>query len=267
MTTGPGVPPLDYSRVTGAATSFFSRGDFDNGIFAIIGSLEQELAGATGVAPSGDGVSPAVDIGGGSDAAPAALVFGALAAAALAGGGIGLAAARHRRRDRVGRERAELVDGDIATLEPAGHELPLLADYAITSHGSPPDADTRSALAALERINAGLEPQDETAVRALWGNDLVALIDKERLRAQTEVPLELRVSSEQPLLEGALQAATHDALDQDLNDTEFQVKRQELLRIIREPPPAPSCQHEVPDGPVDPRSHRSDHSWGSTADR
>jgi uncharacterized membrane protein YgcG len=239
MAAGPGVPALDYSRVTGAATSFFSRDDFDNGIFAIIGSLEQELAGISGEAPSGgeapsSGVTPPSGTDrSGDGGAPAGLVLGALAAAALAGGGIGLAAARHRRRERVTRERAELIDGDVARLEPAGQELPLLADYSIAPPANRPDINTRSALAALERIAAGLDPQDETAVRALWGDELVALIDRERLKAQTEIPLDLRISGEQPLLEGALQAAYRDALDVEADaDEAFGVKRQDLLRII-----------------------------------
>jgi hypothetical protein len=243
MTAGSGVPELDYSRVTGAANSFFGRGDFDNGIFAIIGSLEQELSGATGVEPTGvvptgssgsasSGSSPSVS-GGDDGETPGGLVVGALAAAGLIGGSIGLAAARHRKSDRVGRERAELIDGDVARLDPAGHELPLLADYAVPHRGPVPEADTRSALAALERINAGLKPQDEDAVRALWGNGLLAMIDRDRLQAETAIPLMLRASDEQPLLEGALQAAYRDALDVDIDkDEEFDVKRGELLRII-----------------------------------
>lgn len=239
MAAGPGVPVMDYSRVTGAATSFFSRGDFDNGIFAIIGSLEQELSGVTGGAsPSGgapSATSAPTDGGTSSDSseAPAGLVFGALAAAGLVGGGIGLVAARQRRRERVERERAELLDGDMANLEPAGHELPLLADYTIPHRGVPADIDTRSAVAALERISAGIAPQNVDAVRSLWGNGLVAMVDRDRLHAHTEIPLDLRVSSEQPLLEGAVQAAYRDALEVDFdNEDEFAVKRQELTRII-----------------------------------
>ncbi len=230
MTTGPGLPELDYSRVTGAGNSFFGRGDFDSGIIAIIGSLEQELATVSG---GGSEPGSAVSITPEDDETSAGLVVGALAAAALVGGGVGMVAARQRRRDRIGKERAELIDGDVASLDPVGHELPLLADYSLPHQGVITATDTRSALAALERIEAGVEPRDETATRALWGNGLVSVVDRDRLHRETEVPLDLRVSAEQPLLEGALQAAIRDALDVDEDKKgEFEVKRQELRRII-----------------------------------
>jgi hypothetical protein len=235
MTAGPGVPELDYSRVTGAGNSFFGRGEFDSGIIAIVGSLEQELAALDGGgdAPAttpGVGVTPSSSS---DDPPPAALVIGALAVAGLAGGGIGLAAARNRRRDRVIRERAELIDGDVDALDPAGHELPRIADYAIEPRGTPPAVGTRPALLALERLHGGIEPHDPDAVAAVWSSGLIAVIDRNRLVAETDVPLELRVSDEQPILEGALQAAIREALDVDPSDDDgFTVKRQELLRIV-----------------------------------
>lgn len=239
MTAGPGVPELDYTRITGAGNSFFGRGDFDSGIIAIIGSLEQELAGigsrapSNGAASDGPATTPGVSLDEPEEEVPVGVVIGALAAAGLVGGGIGLGAARHRRRERIGKERAELIDGDIATLDPAGHELPLLADYTVAHRGPPGETDTRSALAALERVNAGLEPHDEATMRALWGHGLVAVINRDRLHRETEIPLDLRVSSEQPLLEGALQSAIGEALDVDEDKKqEFEVRRQDLNRII-----------------------------------
>jgi hypothetical protein len=236
MTAGPGVPALDYTRVTGAGNSFFGRSDFDSGIIAIVGSLEQELAflsdgGSTDTAPAGGSgvtVSRPAD-----DGPPTGLVIGALAAAGLVGGGVGLAAARHRRREQIGKERTELIDGDVRSLDAAGHELPLLTEYAVEHRGQAPAVTTRAALTVLERIAAGIEPQDPDTTSAVWASDLVAVIDRDRLLAETEIPLELRVSSEQPLLEGALQAAIRDAIDVDLDDEdEFDVRRQELQRII-----------------------------------
>ncbi len=236
MTAGPGVPELDYARVTGAGNSFFGRGDFDSGIIAIVGSLEQELASLSGTGPSGDGSSSdsgvPLEQRDESDP-PAGLVVGALAAAGLVGGGVGLVAARQRRRERIGNERTELVDGDVRSLDPAGHELPLIADYAIEFRGTTPTVATRAALAALERIQAGIEPQDPDAAAGLWAHDLVAIIDRDRLLAETDVPLELRASSEQPILEGALQAAIRAAIEVEPDDNDgFLVKRQELQRII-----------------------------------
>ncbi|MDJ0925180.1 MAG: hypothetical protein QNJ77_11515, partial [Acidimicrobiia bacterium] len=229
MTGGPGVPELDYSRVTGAGNSFFGRGDFDAGIIAIVGSLEQELASLGG---SGDGASVPLTRESESEP-PVGLMVGALAAAGLVGGGVGLVAARNRRRERVSQERAELIDGDVDALDPAGHELPRLADYSIEYRGTAPTVSTSAALAAVGRIHEGIEPHDPDAVEATWRHELVAVIDRDRLLAETDVPLELRVSDEQPILEGALQAAIRDAIDVDPDkDDEFEVKRQELLRII-----------------------------------
>ncbi|MCP4967821.1 MAG: hypothetical protein GY926_21625 [bacterium] len=235
MTTGPGVQELAYTRVTGAGNSFFGRDDFDSGIIAIIGSLEQELAFTAGGGSSGDmSTNPGVSLTPADDDSPGSgVVVGALAAAALVGGGVGLAAARQRKRDRISKERSELVDGDVDALDPVGHELPLLADYAIEFRGTAPGIDTRAGLGALERIAGGIAPQHGEAVAALWSRDLVIVIDRDRLNAETEIPLELRVSSEQPLLEGALQAAISDALETDAEDKDdFAVRRQELQRII-----------------------------------
>ncbi len=234
MTAGPGVPALDYTRVTGAGNSFFGRGDFDSGIIAIVGSLEQALAGLEDGAAGGAPSTPGVNVTPSEDSSPpAGLVVGALAAAGLVGGGVGLVAARQRRRERISQERTELVDGDVDALDPAGHELPTLDEYSIEYRGTPPVVATRAGLAALERIQAGVEPHDPDAVEAAWAASLVAIIDRDRLVAETDVPLELRVSDEQPILEGALQAAIRDALEVDVDDAAaFEVKRQELLRII-----------------------------------
>jgi hypothetical protein len=227
MTTGTGVPGLDYTRITGAGNSFFGRGDFDSGIIAIIGSLEQALAAAgTGT----DGSTPGTSGDGGG--APGGLVAGALAAAALVGGGVGLAAARGKRRERITRERTELIDGDVAALDPAGQELPLVSDYAIPFQGTPPPATTGSVLAALDRLGQGVEPDDPEAMTAAWAAALIAVVDRDRLLATTEVPLELRISSEQPILEGALQATIASAVDAAESDEVFATKRQELQRIV-----------------------------------
>lgn len=234
MTAGPGVPELNYTRVTGAGNSFFGRSDFDSGIIAIVGSLEQELAGLEGGTAGGSSSTPGVGVTPSEDASPpTGLVVGALAVAGLVGGGVGLAAARQRRRERISKERAELVDGDVDALDPAGHELPTLGEYSIEYHDLAPTVGTRQALAALERLQAGIEPHDPDAVEANWAASLIAMIDRDRLVSETDVPLELRASDEQPILEGALQAAIREALEVDAdNAAAFEVKRQELLRII-----------------------------------
>ncbi len=234
MTAGPGVPQLDSTRVTGAGNSFFKRGDFDSGIIAIVGSLEQELAFAGGdEGLGGSSTNPGVNLTPSQEEPSGGLVAGALAAAALIGGGVGLVAARQRRRERIGRQRSALVDDDVSSLDPSGHELPLLEEYSLVFRGQEPEVTTRDSLAALERIDVGIEPQHQEATAALWSAGLVAIVDRDRLVAETEVPLALRISEEQPILEGALQAAIASAADsEDDSDDQFAVKRQELQRII-----------------------------------
>jgi len=216
VTTGPGLS-LPESRIAGAGDSFFGRGDFEGGALAIIGSLEQELEepGTSSGGPSGS------------------LILGVLGIAALAGGGTGLYAARRRKQKRIRTARAELIDGDVTRLEPAGHELPARDDYALPFTGKATTIPTTAAVTTLRAIDGGDSVSDLDALHAVWSQSLISVIDPERLRADTAVPLELRSSSERPLLEGALQNSIEEVLDVDDGDERlFEVKRQELNRII-----------------------------------
>jgi len=217
LTTGPGLD-LPSSRITGAGDSFFGRNDFEGGALAIVGSLEQALA------EPGSGTS---------SGPPVAIILALLAAVVLVGGGVVLVSVRRRKRERIRAARAELVDGDVARLEPAGHELPSVAEFAVPFSGEAPEVSTTAAVAALRAVHHGDRVDDEAVLRALWSLDLVTVVDRDRVRRETEVPLELRSSSERPLLEGALQSAIRETLDVDEEDDRlFEVKRQELNRII-----------------------------------
>lgn len=217
LTTGPGLD-LPESRIAGAGNSFFGRDDFEGGALAIVGSLEQALA-------EPDTGSPSRPSG--------AIILGVLAAAGLVAGGAGLSSVRRRKVERIRAARAELIDGDVARLEPAGHELPSAAEYAIPFTGEASEVGTSAAVATLRAVHHGDRVDDEPAVRALWSLGLVVVVDRDRVRRDTEIPLALRSSSERPLLEGALQSAIRESLDVDEDDDRlFEVKRQELNRLV-----------------------------------
>ena len=104
--------------VAGSARSFFSADDFEGGLLAIVGSVEQALAG-TLVEESDSGGSP---IG--------AIVFFGIVGFFIytvvqrATGG------KRRARKAEHDEREELIDADLADLEPSGADLPRYADYS-----------------------------------------------------------------------------------------------------------------------------------------
>ena len=145
---------LPAERITGAGNSFFGVGKWDAGLIAIVGSLEQALedeAGGGGVvAPpptSGQtGSPPPVST---EDESSGVFALVALGTVALVGGGLGLRAASRSRHSRVQRRRSALIDGDLEALEPAGHELPLIADYQLPFSGEAPGVSTQEALKAL----------------------------------------------------------------------------------------------------------------------
>jgi len=88
-------------------------------------------------------------------------------------------------------------------------------------------------LITLREISEARAPSDSTALTAAWSRGLLAVLDADRLAAESEIPLDLRASTERPLLEGALQTAMGDALEVDPgDDATFAVKRQELNRIV-----------------------------------
>ena len=205
--------------VAGAARSFFTAGDFQGGLLAIVGTLEQALAG-TLIQPGGDGtrVWP--------------YVLGILGVV-LALGAIGLVVGYRRSRAlSVQRKRESMIDGDLNRLEPSGEELPHLSDYAAAAP-SAPSVDTASALRGVYALLRGDPPGDTDALRALWSDGGIIIVDRDRLIAETREPLELRASDERPILENAVQQAAEDALAVDWREeTEFTVRRDDLDRLI-----------------------------------
>lgn len=234
--TGDGVA-LDAERIAGAGNSFFGVGDFEGGLLAIVGSLEQglEFALEPGSEPSdvvdtGSGevvVTPAPPQEGGGGYV--GLILGA---AALGGGGFIAARARGRRKDERLERRTQLVDDQLAKLDVPGHELPRLAEYTIPpSQERVADISTSDAIDAMRAIGAG-RPPDDDAIPALRVAELVAIIDRDRLLSDVEIPLELAAADERDILERAVQDAARTAQDREISDDQFEVNLQELGRLV-----------------------------------
>ncbi len=210
---------LPGSAIAGSARSFFGAGDFEGGLLAIVGSVEQALAG---------NLTEESDPGGFSFAG---LIFVAIVGVFIFSVVGQVASLRRKRTNKVRTERERLIDGDLADLEPSGADLPRYADFAIT----PPetvDVPTAEGISELWRV-AGGEPSDADALEALWSLRLIDVIDRERLIRATREPLELRASDERPILENAVQEAADEALAVDpKDDALFASKRRELDRLI-----------------------------------
>jgi uncharacterized membrane protein YgcG len=230
---GSGVDLSDAtaSRIAEAGNAYFADGDFDLGIIAIAQRLEEELV-AGGVDDGGDGGVVIVDDGDdGLDINP---LWGVGAGVVGLGtlGGIVWAAAAKGRRDRTRRRRAELIDGDLELLEPAGHELPQVDEYRVPPDVAAGSITTAEALAGLSALTRGVTPPPGTAA-PLVAADHAIVLDRDRLLADTEIPLELRASNERPILEEAVQAAATAALEVSASDTQlFEVRRQDVQRVV-----------------------------------
>lgn len=209
------------SAIAGSARSFFAADDFEGGLLAIVGALEQSLAG-----------NLTDDSGSGSGGIP----FGLIAFVGISGFFVffvvGQIAAKRRSSKRKKRgERERLIDGDLAGLEPSGADLPRYADFAITAPAVT-DIATTDAINALWQIASG-NASDEGALASLWSLGLVDVIDREELIRETREPLELRASEERPILENAVQQAADAALSVDINDDgRFASERRGLERLI-----------------------------------
>ncbi|MFV9673034.1 MAG: hypothetical protein ACNYZH_07380, partial [Acidimicrobiia bacterium] len=205
--------------IAGSARSFFSVGDFEGGLLAIVGSVEQALAG-TLVEESDSSGSP---IG--------AIVFFGIVGFFIftvvqrATGG------RRTRPKEEHNEREELIDADLADLEPSGADLPRYADYALAAP-SVDDVATSEGVAELWHVVRG-RPTDPDLMRTLWSLGLIEVVDRSRLVDDTREPLDLRASDERSMLETAVQNAADEVLAVDHEDeSAFESRRRNLQRLI-----------------------------------
>ncbi|MBA2338258.1 MAG: TPM domain-containing protein, partial [Acidimicrobiia bacterium] len=237
VSPGSGVQDLpDPDGIAGAANSFFAADDFEGGMLAIVGAMEQALADVHGgtIDPDEEPIAEPEEEeresrGGGGGL----VVLGVVGLVALGGIGASTIAKRREQNGKVNDRRKNLIDDDLAKLEPAGHELPRVEDYDLDATATGADAATAQVVEVLAAIDAGNDVTNDEATRSAWETGLIAVVDRERMMAEAEVPLELRAAQERELLEGAVQQAAADALDVGPGDDDaFKVKRQEVQRLV-----------------------------------
>ncbi|MDH5373789.1 MAG: TPM domain-containing protein, partial [Acidimicrobiia bacterium] len=240
---GPGLNevPRSFDSISAVGNSFFASGDFDGGLLAIIGSLDEALAafeaGETtssgGVRDVLDGYTPDGTSTESGDGPNLAIVGGVVGTFLLGGLGVTGVAVRTQRRTRTRRIRREYVDGELSRLDVGGHELPLLRDFLLNVEVATTDAPTIDVRKALTDVAEVRRPDSEAAVEAAYHHRLVNLVDRARMVEAAEIPLELRVTDEREVLEGGVQAAAREALEIDLSDDPtFEVRREELSRLV-----------------------------------
>jgi TPM domain len=228
VVTQPGID-LPGSAIANAGRSFFAAGDFEGGVLAIIGAVDQALAGGSPGTPGVPGDQPTATP---TRGAPAVLI-GIVILAAAGVGGSALIVRRNARRARVTSARARRIDALVAGLEPRGDEIELIRTYAVDRAASG-DVSTAEGLSALFALDAGRGADPPAAViDALASLGAIHVLDADRLIAGTRVPLELRAGGERAVLEAGLEGAIDAAASVDPDDdAAFEVALMDLERVI-----------------------------------
>jgi hypothetical protein len=211
--------PRDPGDIAALGDAGFRNGDFDAGVLGILAGLGDGFeAYANGERATGTNWG----------------AIGAVAGVLVLGvAGASVAAARNSTRKRTRRQRAELVDGELERLDVAGHELPLVGEYAAPRPAQAPEVTTIAVVDALNSVARGEVPRDPHAVTAAWALGMIDIIDRDRLLAETEIPLELAASGERDITDEAVQEVARQALDvKSSREDEFRVKLNELTRLI-----------------------------------
>ena len=211
--------PRDPDDLASLGNTGFRNADFDAGVLAILAGLGdgfEAYANGERAAETNWGVIGAV-----------------VGLAALGVAGFAVAGVRKQNNRRTRRRREELIDGELERLEVAGHELPLIAEYSAQRPERVPDATTINVVDALNSVARGEVPRDPEAITAAWALGMVDIIDRDRLSADTEIPLELQASGERDITDEAVQAVAKQALEvRGSRDDEFQVRLNELTRLV-----------------------------------
>src|SRR5690606_6811884 len=224
IVTGPGAR-LDDSTLSSVASlgnDFFANGDFDGGLAAILAGLQQQYAGGGVAGPA----EPQPD---GASRRPGLVVpLVGLGVLGLAAGGAVFVNRRNNRQERLAEHR-RVVDQVLARLEPAGHEVVLPDDLLLPAPpaDSAPDPDTAVAVEAL----ANPETAEASVLEGLWAREALAVGNETKITEYRQMPLEMRISGEQELLEGAVRAAAQEAAE-DPDPETFAVKRQNLAEFV-----------------------------------
>jgi hypothetical protein len=215
---------LPGTAIANAGRSFFAAGDFEGGVLAIIGSVDQVLSGEYVEPPASDaasGVTGWLVVGG-------IAVFGAV----VAGGAV--AGRRRRDAEALRSRRRRQIDLIVDGLTPRGDEIVASSQVAITVDDAPP-TDTGTALRTLFDIRARrADRSDPQAVLALGAARAISLVDVDDLRDRARIPIELRTSGERHILEAGLEGSIEQASAAVSSSEEvFDIAIDELEAVVR----------------------------------
>ena len=218
---------LPGRAIANSGRSFFGAGDFEAGVLAIIGAIDQVL--------SGDSLPDALDGPDEGSSLPAGwIVLGVfMVPAAIFGVGSVVVARRARAASvRAGRNRR--IDALLLGLEPGGDDLALARHHAIgfTSEGT---VATSVAIQALFDIRAHRATATDTdGLTALAALNAITVVDVDSLRDATRVPMDLRASGERPILESGLDGSVAHAMAIDPRNGEaFEVAFEEVREVVQ----------------------------------
>jgi len=211
--------PRDSDDIAALGNAGFRNNDFDGGVLGILAGLgagfEDYAKGERATGTNWGAIGAVVGVLG------------------LGVAGVAFMGVRNQRRKRVRRRRSELVDGELERLEVAGHELPLIPEYAAPRPDMAPDATTIAVIEALSSMARGEVPRNGDAVATAWALGAVDIIDRERLLSDTAIPLELEASGERDITDDAVQEVARQALEvKPSADDEFEVRLKELIRLV-----------------------------------
>jgi hypothetical protein len=227
VVAGPGLELPEAGTIAGLADSFFRNGNFDGGISAIIGGLDQTFAAD---AAGEDRPFRSDDRGGGVGLGVGLGVLGLVVGGAAVAGRAIQKQNRRTRAEKEQRRRQSVIDGVLGRLRPAGHELTLPRELLLTA-----PAPTAARAGDVEKVLADITDERTVplsdALDAAWGHELIRILDPDRVAVEREMPLELVVSGEQELLEKAVQQADRDALAAASAEV-FDLKILELERLV-----------------------------------
>src|SRR5690554_552110 len=206
IVTGPGafLPESTLSDIAASGADFFGAGDFDGGLSAVLTQLQAQYSGGgPGEGGTDGGISEPTPQPSGSRWAVPLVGLGILV---LGAGGAFYVVRRNNRQEQLVKHR-RVVDQVLARLEPSGHEIVIPDELLIDSPQPVSDPVTADAVAALE----DLETAPEEILTALWARDVIEVGDPAQIERYRAMPLEMRVSGEQELLEDAVQATARQA--------------------------------------------------------
>ncbi len=217
---------LPGTAIANAGRSFFAAGDFEGGVLAIIGAVDQALSGDL-APPTGD-TATSFPLG----------AFGAIIAIGGVALGTGALVSRRRRRRSVVRaSRDRRIDALVAELEPRGDEVPTVERFRIAPpHGDAATSTTEAALRALFAIAGSNSPanQADRDLSSLAEVGAISVIDVDALTEATRVPIDLRMNGERPILEAGLESSISAAAAVPVDDdAAFDLAIMELEGVVR----------------------------------